>query len=663
MKKNLQTLAVWMLTLACCVAFAACGHEHTFSTDWLQDSENHWHACTEKDCTEVSDKTAHVYDNACDADCNVCGATRTVGEHVYDNACDTDCNICGATRTTKHVYDNDCDTDCNVCGATRTVGEHVYDGEADATCNICGEERALPTRYKANNEAEWNAAVNFKEMPHFTLVIDMGGSSGKIVRDGDVFYLVESKSDESGKQEQAEMYLVKSGDSFYLLVSGSNNPKHFDRKDCKEDYYNEIFERLSYYAVREAKYTDFTYDEQTHKYANENGTCEHTLSFVGGVISKIESVVKAKDTTDSVVYKSTITFEQTSLTLPAVHTFATEWSHDNKDHWHVCTIEGCTEISTKEAHNITSDKKTCNCGFTYAIDAERYANALNFKDENGKSYQNVDYIALTHSGVMTGQYKVTKDAAYRYSTASDLENLETIWTNEDGKGVVYTKKTKDSEWIRTVQTEKFDDFASFVLPSSETKNILTKIAFEDLTYNEEDQTYSGSYKLGSYTINAILRFEDGRLVKCIRSATKNDGSAATLGGNRTMTYGNAAIEIPTADKVGKTAFALPYDEADNEYLLENISFSAGKTKWFAFEVTKTIYDENKGTSGSYDITGSFDGSAVLTIEAENASGGKIENIATTNGAIYLEELSAAGTYYVKITASEACNGKLKISFA
>lgn len=86
-------------------------HEHTFATEWSQDGENHWHVCTGKDCDEVKDKAAHVYYNACDTTCNICGATRTVGEHVYDHACDPTCNICGETRTIDVVemeewYDN-----------------------------------------------------------------------------------------------------------------------------------------------------------------------------------------------------------------------------------------------------------------------------------------------------------------------------------------------------------------------------------------------------------------------------------------------------------------------------------------------------------------------------------------------------------------------------
>jgi len=40
----------------------------------------------------------HVYTNACDADCNVCGETREVGEHTYDDDTDAICNACGAVR-------------------------------------------------------------------------------------------------------------------------------------------------------------------------------------------------------------------------------------------------------------------------------------------------------------------------------------------------------------------------------------------------------------------------------------------------------------------------------------------------------------------------------------------------------------------------------------
>ncbi len=84
----------------------------------------------------------HVYTNACDADCDVCGAERTPAEHVYDNACDADCNVCNAEREVEgHKYDSACDADCNTCGSEREVSGHEYSNDCDADCNLCGAKR------------------------------------------------------------------------------------------------------------------------------------------------------------------------------------------------------------------------------------------------------------------------------------------------------------------------------------------------------------------------------------------------------------------------------------------------------------------------------------------------------------------------------------------
>ena len=47
------------------------------------------------------------------------------------------------TSDCTHVYGNACDADCNECGDTRTPADHVYDGEGDRNCNECGDVREL----------------------------------------------------------------------------------------------------------------------------------------------------------------------------------------------------------------------------------------------------------------------------------------------------------------------------------------------------------------------------------------------------------------------------------------------------------------------------------------------------------------------------------------
>lgn len=56
-------------------------HTHTYGA-WSSDDADHWHECTDTSCTDkagsVKDKAGHVYDDAADTTCNVCGYVRTV---------------------------------------------------------------------------------------------------------------------------------------------------------------------------------------------------------------------------------------------------------------------------------------------------------------------------------------------------------------------------------------------------------------------------------------------------------------------------------------------------------------------------------------------------------------------------------------------------------
>jgi len=125
----------------------------------------------------------HNYDNDCDADCNSCGATRTITHnyaaatctkaktckvcgitsgkalgHIYTNTCDKNCNRCMATRSIKHTYTNACDTSCNVCKATRSI-THSYkttttkatltkNGSIVKKCTVCGKVASnTPIKY------------------------------------------------------------------------------------------------------------------------------------------------------------------------------------------------------------------------------------------------------------------------------------------------------------------------------------------------------------------------------------------------------------------------------------------------------------------------------------------------------------------------------------
>ena len=91
----------------------------------------------------------HVYDNACDTDCNKCGAIREVAGHVYVDGVCINCGaidpdyvpdepvIPDAPTHNFHVFDDCNDATCNECAYVRVVVGHVFDDCVDATCYMC----------------------------------------------------------------------------------------------------------------------------------------------------------------------------------------------------------------------------------------------------------------------------------------------------------------------------------------------------------------------------------------------------------------------------------------------------------------------------------------------------------------------------------------------
>lgn len=64
--------------------------EHHWATEWSKDETNHWHACTDADCTEKNDLAAHTFDNG---EVTTPATATTAGVKTYT------CTVCGQTKT------------------------------------------------------------------------------------------------------------------------------------------------------------------------------------------------------------------------------------------------------------------------------------------------------------------------------------------------------------------------------------------------------------------------------------------------------------------------------------------------------------------------------------------------------------------------------------
>ena len=134
-------------------------------------------------CSETEGEAlGHTYDYDCDADCNVCGATREAA-HSYYYPCDPVCQICyevtnpDATHNIVAVeaVEATCTENGNIaywycadCGAAwsdealtqqtnlRNViipAAHTYDDDCDGDCNVCEEWRDAPHNLTTHVEA------------------------------------------------------------------------------------------------------------------------------------------------------------------------------------------------------------------------------------------------------------------------------------------------------------------------------------------------------------------------------------------------------------------------------------------------------------------------------------------------------------------------------
>ena len=169
----------------------------------------------------------HIYSNNCDAECNICGHTRTDLVHTYSSVCDVTCDLCTYKRTdVVHTYSNDCDTECNVCGEIRTP-KHT-DNNTDGICDVC--EKALSdilVGVTQNFKVKAGETVYIKFVPANSGVYTFFSSSS-----ADTYgYIFDSNKNQLASDDDSSgngnnfliTYTFKSGTVYYLGVKYYNS--------------------------------------------------------------------------------------------------------------------------------------------------------------------------------------------------------------------------------------------------------------------------------------------------------------------------------------------------------------------------------------------------------------------------------------------------------
>ena len=162
---------------------------HTYG-DWDADEGSHWKVCTVCGYRESAghswasetitvDPTCGEHGGICKI-CTVCQGVLVTqlidptGKHTYDNACDASCNVCGATRTITHTFGTGWKYSgkghwhyCTVCGAADEVKDH-YPGpaateEKNQICLTCG----MIMMKKKEHTHKWESVLDSDANSHW----------------------------------------------------------------------------------------------------------------------------------------------------------------------------------------------------------------------------------------------------------------------------------------------------------------------------------------------------------------------------------------------------------------------------------------------------------------------------------------------------------------
>ena len=280
MKKNISLLLAVCMSLSVCLVLTACGHTHTYETEWSKDATHHWHACEGEGCTDVADKAEHEWN--------------------------------GGEVTTQPTPDDD--------------------GVKTFTCTVCAGTKTEPVEYVADTtvtEDEWSAAFdlgnNFTVTMQATHPVLQQTVTGTQERDGNKFSNLQIMVDDTtgdtiGTNERySEIVDTVWYDYRYDLAN-----EEFDKiasSSTVAECLTRLYEGFLPQAIRD--FGDYTYDEDTDSYVAES--IEYmssavlnnvSLKFVDGKLVSFSYTMEADGA--SVPYTISFTYGDAEVTLPTI---------------------------------------------------------------------------------------------------------------------------------------------------------------------------------------------------------------------------------------------------------------------------------------------------------------------------------------------------------
>jgi hypothetical protein len=137
MKKITSFILATCILLAVPFAFTSCFHKCDFSGEWSADNVSHWRECADEECTEISDKADHVWNE---------GEITAEPTQEADGTKTYTCEVCRTTKPEAIVFTGLTEKEWNEIFSEKNFDNFTYVEEA--TVKGDGFEIVSTTVYK-----------------------------------------------------------------------------------------------------------------------------------------------------------------------------------------------------------------------------------------------------------------------------------------------------------------------------------------------------------------------------------------------------------------------------------------------------------------------------------------------------------------------------------
>ena len=289
MKKSISILLTICICLSSILMLASCDeeHVHSYADEWSKDETHHWHACEGEDCSEISDKSEHAWDE---------GEVKTKATAESDGETLFTCTACGYTKIEKIKYSTskdikiskeEWDTAMSLEYPSLKVTYSFYEGEdisqkmvVSVTPNAIKEEEWLWDEKKAEGASS-----------------DENAKAKTSSEDYDFFYYEITTSGEYYRYEPEDIRDNEGEHISYHRYDSSEEEVYSSFNAIKTTFaiFGELYDECQYDPVQKAyKLYDFQYSE-------DSIAMDICLYFVDGRLSKFLAQIEGTDVTTVVI--------------------------------------------------------------------------------------------------------------------------------------------------------------------------------------------------------------------------------------------------------------------------------------------------------------------------------------------------------------------------